>query len=123
MVFLQIFLILNDYKKMIYHLTTLSHWESAQEKGFYTTESLEIEGFIHASKRNQVNRSANVFFKDFEKILLLLIDEKLLTAPLKYELATDTNDEFPHIYGELNLDAVIKVETLKKKEDNLFQYQ
>ena len=44
--------------------------------------------------------------------MLLHIEESKLTAPLKYELAPSVNEEFPHIFGQLNLDAVIKVETI-----------
>ncbi len=29
------------------------------------------------------------------------------TAPLKWERAADVGDEFPHIYGPLNIDAVV----------------
>jgi uncharacterized protein (DUF952 family) len=36
------------------------------------------------------------------------VDPARLTAPLKYERATDVGDEFPHIYGLLNLDAVTR---------------
>lgn len=107
---------------MIYHLTTQENWDLAQKNGFYEAESLQSEGFIHASKKEQVNRSANVFFKNFEEILLLSIDETHLKAPLKYELATDTQDDFPHIYGQLNLDAVIKIEKLTKNTENLFHW-
>ncbi|TAE72546.1 MAG: DUF952 domain-containing protein [Bacteroidetes bacterium] len=107
---------------MIYHLTTQTSWENAQQKGFYAVESIQIEGFIHASQQHQVARSANVFFKDFQEILLLHIDENLLTSPLKFEKATDTNDDFPHIYGVLNINAVVKTEILKKNNQNLFQF-
>ena len=34
-----------------------------------------------------------------------------VTAPLKYEAAD--GDRFPHLYGELNLDAVIDVTPLR----------
>ncbi len=107
---------------MIYHLTTQTIWENAEKKGIYEVESILIEGFIHASKKHQVARSANVFFKDNHELFVLHIDENLLAAPLKYETATDTQDDFPHIYGSLNLDAVIKVEEITKNKDNLFQF-
>jgi uncharacterized protein (DUF952 family) len=42
-------------------------------------------------------------------LLLLHIDESKLVPVLRYELATSINEEFPHIFGRLNLDAIIKV--------------
>jgi uncharacterized protein (DUF952 family) len=40
---------------------------------------------------------------------LLHVDESKLTAELKYELAASVNEEFPHLFGRLNLDAVVEV--------------
>jgi uncharacterized protein (DUF952 family) len=42
----------------------------------------------------------------------LHIDETKLTVPLRYELAPSVNEMFPHLFGPLNLDAVVKTEIL-----------
>ena len=97
---------------MIYHVVTETNWQKALKQGFYEAESLADEGFIHTSKAEQVAGVLNRYYKDQSNLLLLHIDEKKLTAPLKYELAPSVNEEFPHIYGRLNIDAVIKVENL-----------
>ena len=97
---------------MIYHVVTETNWQNALKQGFYEAESLADEGFIHTSKAEQVAGVLNRYYKDQSNLLLLHIDEEKLTAPLKYELAPSVNEEFPHIYGRLNIDAVIKVENL-----------
>ncbi len=97
---------------MIYHVVSQTNWQKALQQGFYEADSLVNEGFIHTSKANQVDGVLNRYYKDVPDLLLLHIDEKKLTAPLKYELAPSVNEEFPHIYGQLNLDAVEKIEKI-----------
>ena len=97
---------------MIYHVVTTQNWQKALQQGFYEAASLAAEGFIHASKAEQVAGVLERYYKNQVDLLLLHIDELKLTATLKYELAPSINEEFPHIFGRLNLDAVIKIETL-----------
>jgi len=97
---------------MIYHVVTEANWQKAQQLGFYEAESLALEGFIHTSKAEQVAGVLERYYKNQANLLLLHIDEARLTAPLKYELAPSVNEAFPHIFGRLNLDAVIKAEKL-----------
>ena len=97
---------------MIYHVVTAANWQNALQQGFYEADSLADEGFIHTSNAEQVAGVLERYYKDQNNLLLLHIDETKLTAPLKYELAPSVNEEFPHIYGRLNVDAVVKVENL-----------
>ena len=97
---------------MIFHVVTPQNWQKALQQGFYEADSLATEGFIHTSKAEQVAGVLERYYKDQSNLFLLHIDELKLTAPLKYELAPSVNEEFPHIFGRLNLDAVIKVENL-----------
>jgi uncharacterized protein (DUF952 family) len=97
---------------MIYHVVTAANWQKALLQGFYEAESLAKEGFIHTSRAEQVAGVLERYYKEQNNLLLLHINEEKLTAPLKYELAPSVNEEFPHIYGRLNLDAVTKVENL-----------
>lgn len=95
---------------IIYHITTFNEWQNALQQGFYEASSLAIEGFIHCSKTEQVQSVLERYFVGMDELVKLNIDINRLTSPLKYELAPSVNEEFPHIYGTLNLDAVIKVE-------------
>ena len=94
---------------MIYHVVTQQAWEEAKVQGWYAAASLDTEGFIHNSKQEQVAGVLDRYYKGQKDLLLLHIDETKLTAPLKYELAPSVNEEFPHIYGRLNLEAVCEV--------------
>ena len=97
---------------MIYHVISNAGWQKALLEGFYEADSLAKEGFIHASKEDQVAGVIQRFYKDKTDLILLHIDENKLTAELKYELAPSINEEFPHIFGRLNTDAVVKTSTL-----------
>ncbi len=97
---------------MIYHVVTEQNWQKALQQGFYEADSLALEGFIHTSKAEQVPGVLERYYKNKTGLLLLHIDETKLTAPLKFELAPSINEVFPHIYGRLNIDAVVKSEKL-----------
>jgi uncharacterized protein (DUF952 family) len=89
------------------HITTAQAWADAQAAGSLVTPSLSEEGFIHCSTVEQLEATANRIFRGSGELLLLVVDAALLTSPLKWERATDIADEFPHIYGPLNVDAVV----------------
>lgn len=97
---------------MIYHITTKQLWQKAIEQGHYEAESLQTEGFIHTSKEEQVEGVLERYYKHQTDLIKLHIDESKIAAPLKYELAPSVNEEFPHIYGALNLDAVVEAEAI-----------
>ena len=112
---------------MIYHITTRGEWAAAQQAGSYRTASLDSEGFIHCSTWQQVLPVAKLFYRGRGDLLLLRIDESRLHAPLVWEAPAhpdpdkagefDETDRFPHLYGELNLDAVVGLETLYERAD------
>ncbi len=84
----------------------------ALAKGFYEAPSLFTEGFIHNSTREQVSGVLGRYYNNETDLVLLHIDETLLTAELKYELAPSVNEIFPHIFGPINLEAVVTVEDI-----------
>ncbi len=107
---------------MIYHITSLGDWRAACQRGYYSAASLADEGFIHCSTRAQVLLVANAAFRGQQDLLLLCIDESKLKARLLWEnpahpqaaMGTALSDEalFPHLYGELNLEAVMATREL-----------
>ncbi len=113
---------------MIFHIASLKAWDEAQERGDYRTESLATEGFIHCSTVSQVLHVAENFYQGQHGLVLLAIEPTLLSSDLKWEAPSGGSpppgvpkgDPFPHIYGPINLDAVIKVLDLEKNEDNEF---
>ena len=99
---------------IIYHVTTQQEWLQAKEIGFYTAPSLAIEGFIHCSTKQQVKGVMERYFVGKTNLVELVIDTKKLTHELKYEIAPSINEAFPHIYGHINLSAVVEVKNISK---------
>jgi uncharacterized protein (DUF952 family) len=97
---------------IIYHVTSSEEWDSAKAKGFYEASSLKTEGFIHCSEASQVKGVLERYFSGQNHLVKLVIDTNKLTSALKYELAPSINESFPHVYGPINLEAVISVETI-----------
>jgi uncharacterized protein (DUF952 family) len=102
----------------ILHLASTNDWLAAIEIGAYRADSLSTEGFIHCSKPTQVVDVANRFYRGQHGLVLLVIDPSKLESGLKWEPPAHPNGEraaamgdeqFPHIYGPINLDAVVRV--------------
>jgi uncharacterized protein (DUF952 family) len=104
---------------MIVHIIARRDWEQAQLSGEYRAASLATEGFIHGSQPEQVLRVANRFYCGIPDLLVLWIDPQRLSAPIRYE-ASD-GEIFPHIYGALNLDCVIRVSELSPEADGVYR--
>ena len=92
--------------KVIYHLTAVEEWEDAQDKGIYEPPSFKREGFIHCCTEEQLAGVQERLFKGQENLIKLTIDPALLTEKLQYDRDEEQQQEFPHIYGPLNLSAV-----------------
>ncbi len=97
---------------MIYHVTSKAQWQQALAKGYYEAPSLALEGFIHLSEKEQVQGVMERYYQQQTNLVLLHIDTTKLTMPLKYEIAPSVNEAFPHLYGKLNLEAVVAIEEI-----------
>ncbi|MGE0527899.1 MAG: GNAT family N-acetyltransferase [Bdellovibrionales bacterium] len=93
--------------RTLFHITTTKGWEQAKINGRYDADTLKTEGFIHFSRPHQVLGVADFIFKGERDLVLLQIEEEALTSELKYE--GEKGNPFPHLYGPLNLDAVVEV--------------
>jgi glutathione S-transferase len=108
---------------MIFHIAEVGDWEAAQAAGDYRVSSrgltLADEGFIHASREDQVLGVANRFYADAGPLLLLTIDPDRLTSPIRDD-EVEPGVTFPHIYGPIDLDAVVNVSPLERGPDGRF---
>jgi uncharacterized protein (DUF952 family) len=96
---------------LIYHITTVGEWERAHGNGQYAMSTrgrtLAEEGFIHASTAEQVAPVANMFYQGVPGLVVLVIDAGRVKAGVRYEQVPGFSQPFPHIYGPLNIDAVV----------------
>ena len=116
---------------LIYHIIPRADWTTGQKNGEYRAESLDTDGFIHCSTAEQAAPVANAFYTSQSGLLLLVIDLARLTAPLQWDppahpapesAPASLHGEFPHIYGPLNLDAVIDILDFEPNEIGVFSF-
>jgi uncharacterized protein (DUF952 family) len=93
----------------IYRIFTLQAWETADKTQALGSPSLATEGFIHLCTEAQLQGVLSRYFSGETKVIAAKIDTNKLIAPLRYEVATG-GDLFPHLYGLLNVEAIVSVE-------------
>jgi glutathione S-transferase len=97
----------------ILHLTTAEEWAQAQRSGSYTVSTrgrtLEQEGYIHCSQPHQVEPVRQRYFDGVPDLVLLEVETDLLTAPWRTEQLAGMAEAFPHVYGPIDLVAVVEV--------------
>jgi uncharacterized protein (DUF952 family) len=104
----------------IYHLILEADWERARLTGQVRPNSLAEEGFIHCSQDEaQMLAVANRLYAGLDGLLTLEVDTGRLSWPVKCE-PSRSGEIYPHIYGPLNTDAVVKVQTMSVGADGSF---
>jgi uncharacterized protein (DUF952 family) len=104
---------------IILHITQTEQWEQAKTNGVYYNNTLDSEGFIHCSTITQLEKTANTFFGNQTGLILLCIEPEKVQSEIKYEAVGEEN--FPHIYGVLNIDAVIDAIAFSPNADGKFK--
>ena len=103
--------------RRIYHIVGQAEWEDATARGVYQPRSLTTEGFIHCSTVDQVAGVARALYADQEELLMLHLDVELIAPEIRYE---GEPEAFPHIYGPLELAAVLHVQRYAAGDDGRF---
>jgi uncharacterized protein (DUF952 family) len=104
---------------IILHICSAQTWNEARRRGEYRADSLSTEGFIHCSTLEQVAKTANRFYAGQTGLVLLVIEAERVLAAIRYEAADA--DLFPHVYGPINLDAVLEVQPFSPAADGTFE--
>jgi uncharacterized protein (DUF952 family) len=104
---------------LIIHLCPRIEWLQAQQKGYYQDNSLQQDGFIHCSQPGQILEVANRFYQGIPDLVLLWIVPDRSASKIHWEPADGT--QFPHIYGPINLDAVISVTDFNPDSDGIYR--
>jgi uncharacterized protein (DUF952 family) len=100
---------------MLLHLAPLDDWLAHSERP-YAPASLALQGYVHCSPDEKTTLAVanTVFTRVAGPLMVLLIDEDVLDAPVRWEAADPApppgvSDEvlFPHVYGPINRSAVV----------------
>ena len=103
--------------RSIYKICPASAWREAERQGVYRGSADDArDGYIHFSTASQVAETAKKHFSGQTGLFLIRVDADALGDALRWERSR--NDElFPHLYGELDLGAVIDVLDMRARSD------
>ncbi|MCL1948626.1 MAG: DUF952 domain-containing protein [Turicibacter sp.] len=105
---------------IILHCVSEKVWQTVADKTYYETPSLTSEGFIHCSEPEHFHKVADYVFKDVkEQLLLLCLDTTLLEPEIRWEDG-GSGTLYPHLYGALNTNAIIKIFPFLRDENGAF---
>lgn len=104
-------------QKTIYKICPAPAWREAERQGAFRGSEADLrDGFIHFSTAAQVGETARKHFFGQAGLFLIAVDADALGEALRWERSR--NDElFPHLYGELDLGAVISVHSMLTRAD------
>lgn len=106
---------------LILHIVEKEAWRKAKQQNSYAPQSLQTEGFIHCSTPETAIEVANRLFRGQSNLVLLYIDLDKVAAKVVFEEVTDPEGWiFPHIYGALNVDAVVREIDFQPDTNGLF---
>jgi uncharacterized protein (DUF952 family) len=97
---------------MLYKICPASLWREAERQGVFRGSEVDRrDGFIHFSTAAQAAETAAKHFAGQDDLLLVAIDSARLGDALKWEPSRG-GALFPHLYADLDLAAVTRVESL-----------
>lgn len=93
----------------ILHIATPDEWAAAQQSGTIRPPSLDTEGFVHCSTREQLDTTLARHFRGAGPLLALVLDASVVEPHLRWE-ESHPGERFPHVYAPIPASAVIEVE-------------
>jgi uncharacterized protein (DUF952 family) len=107
---------------VVYKITDAILWRDATRAGIFRGSADDArDGFIHLSTAAQVTETAAKHFAGICDLLLVSVDADKLGNRLKWEPSRG-GALFPHLYGGLDLAAVIGVEPLPLAPDGTHRF-
>lgn len=102
------------FKKLnIFHIIDETTYTSNVKSGYYVNPSLQKEGFIHFCDFNQLNHVANHYYKNQSELIVLDVNPTRVESKLLFESSSNDGIYYPHVYGPLNLTAIIRIIRIK----------
>lgn len=92
----------------IFHIANTNDWLRAKQDGTsYTCASLQSESFIHCCEGRQLAGVVQRYYEGVDELTLLTIEPDKLSAALIRENTVGGSELFPHVYGPLDLAAIV----------------
>jgi len=99
----------------IFHIAANDEW--ARSSSSYVPKRFVTDGFIHCSTAGQLDDVANRLFRGRSDLRLLTIDPGQVDSEIRYENLEGGETLYPHIYGPINVDAVVEDQAVRVSAD------
>jgi uncharacterized protein (DUF952 family) len=107
---------------VIYKICPAALWREAERDGIFRGSADDKrDGFIHFSTAAQLVETAAKHFSGQHDLVLVRVDAAKLGADLKWETSRG-GALFPHLYGDLGLDAVMTAQPLPLGSDGCINF-
>ncbi len=108
--------------ELIYKILPRGEWEAAEAVGRFRGSGIDLQdGYIHLSTRQQVEETAERYFRGQRDLLLLAVAAERLGDSLRYEPSRH-GQLFPHVYGDIPVEAVTRVHPLELNDDETVRF-
>lgn len=91
-----------------------SYYEKIKDRSIFGESLICDEGFIHACFKEQFHLIAPRFKGSEENYIVMEIDTDKLISEVRLEFSSSLKQDFPHIYGRINKEAVVDVISMDK---------
>jgi uncharacterized protein (DUF952 family) len=104
----------------MFHLVPGEYYRDTDASAPYVSQGFADEGFIHCTEgAENVAAVGNRYYRDDKRMYVaLVIDKAAVQAEIRYE---DAARIYPHIYGALNRDAIVRVVPVLRGPDGAFE--
>ncbi len=106
---------------VLYHAATVEDWNARSAEHYQPAQFVE-EGFVHASSAEQLVGTLHKHYPGRDDLVLLIIDPSRLSSELIWEDLYGSGIEFPHIYGPIEVSAVVDASPLACDADGRFDH-
>ena len=92
-------------ENFIYKICKEDDWNNAEKIGKFKGTKKDLnDGYIHFSKKNQINSTLKKYFFNQDQLILIKVEVSNLKN-LRWE-RSQTEELYPHLYSTLNLENV-----------------
>ena len=113
---------------ILLHLLAESDWVALAGASSYSPASLASEGFVHCTEGDDLMlQVARTFYADVaDELVVLSLDADRLGSEIRWEAPSPAPPpgsavtEMPHVYGPIDLAAVVEVRRLRRDATGRF---
>jgi uncharacterized protein (DUF952 family) len=103
--------------RIVYKIMSAAELQQMRSDGLFRGSPADIaDGYIHLSSASQLAATLDKHYRGVDGLILAAVDLSLLGDTVRWEPARG-GQLFPHIHGNLPVEAVVSVTTVERTPD------